>query len=1377
MISRIMLLMICIAFSSVLMSQTCTDVTACNYNAADTISTNCKYTGDICNDNNPATVSDILDANCSCAGVNAIVGCFDPTACNYLSTANSPGACLYEFTTTESCWTCSQTIGQGAHGDGKGILVDNDINKNGVCDNTEIYGCMNATACNYNAQATASNAFENAPNPCVFPEGCDYCGIMDEIGTEYFLSATGDSLTIDANGNAVGGTALTHHKDYILLNGDKNGNDNCDITDVEGCTNSDACNYNINANIDDGSCVEPKDCGCNGSAAKDMPVGDCDCFGAQLDSIGSCLLSTDVNFCTSDTNNNLICDDDEVVGCMDSSACNYNSSANVSAPCYEEDECGSCGGAGIPAGFCDCAGTTADTNSNGICDNVEVSGCLDNTSCNFNNTATLSDASACLYEDECGVCGGQGKDPAHCNCDGDIEDAIGKCGGNCTADVDGDGICDDIDPCLVAGEVLNACNVCVPAGTPAPTPLDCGCRTVASFDACGCTDNTPDNPNDFDFTPYFSELGKECDGSCTWGSKVVNGQTVCIVVSGAITTVPESTNLKRMVGNNVLLETDPFGLERWVRQIDTLHARMTKNLDDGSLGGYSDSLTIEKSIVSNGILTVLGNDTGKVADIGLINVLNDSVNFKTNVHIQGWLRVLGTNFSDGGIETTTLGMSGDLNVGGHIHGDSSLTINTNATIHDSLLVGSNLRVGFNNQVIMDSTGNISASQLELSDSLIVSERAILKGGANIYGDVKVNNDGLTIDNTGNLTVKGNALVNGNDSIGGNLSVAGTLTTNSSVLLNDSLTVKKSLTLQEDFLHTGPTFKSSANSFQIGSSAASIPSADDYSLVVDGKGNNTSGIAIRVNAETARNSNKFVTFMNSGGTKVGEIIGERQDEFGNQKLYAYELSFLAIALAQETFNQVQAGKDVAEVSVEVATYAAAGVAAVIPGAGLTDVDVAEGVAEGVASAAAGAKAVVAGASLTERIAAVAVATSQLATFKGIMIADQGVTYATGSGDYAEWLLRENLTELYMPGQIVGVRGGKISLQTDEAEDILIISTAPAILGNQPENVEDYEQVAFLGQVPVRVLGSVNVGDYILPSGDNDGYGIAISPDEIRLEEIASIVAVAWEDGASDLVNFVNASIGLDGAARKELVIALQKQMDEFRVEYSDGLNSLQNQISNLQADLLALMGQQNGTSAPLNSQAIAASIQKNLSQEEAKATQPGSMGSRADTSPTSEPVNFSNLSLAETERICQEQIKIALEQAASITKEDKALSIEQFAQDMASIQAHFLSAEFSEKPDIKTLMPSNVDPIALEITADIAFAALNIITHPENLRPSLRKALRQQTRQLEASGMDAEKILADYAEGSAGEDLLLKKAKEVAKEQMLLMYPYMRRFQH
>jgi hypothetical protein len=93
------------------------------------------------------------------------------------------------------------------------------------------------------------------------------------------------------------------------------------------------------------------------------------------------------------------------------------------------------------------------------------------------------------------------------------------------------------------------------------------------------------------------------------------------------------------------------------------------------------------------------------------------------------------------------------------------------------------------------------------------------------------------------------------------------------------------------------------------------------------------------------------------------------------------------------------------------------------------------------------------------------------------------------------------------------------------------------------------------------------------------------------------------------------------------------------------------------------------------------------------------------------------------------------------------------------------------------MPSNVDPLVLEITADIAFAALNIITHPENLRPSLRNALRKQAKQLEESGMNSENILVDYAEGSPGEELLLKKSKDVATEQMLLMYPYMKRFQH
>ena len=37
-------------------------------------------------------------------------------------------------------------------------------------------------------------------------------------------------------------------------------------------------------------------------------------------------------------------------------------------------------------------------------------------------------------------------------------DALGLCGGPCTADVDADGICDDVDPCIGANDACDLCN-------------------------------------------------------------------------------------------------------------------------------------------------------------------------------------------------------------------------------------------------------------------------------------------------------------------------------------------------------------------------------------------------------------------------------------------------------------------------------------------------------------------------------------------------------------------------------------------------------------------------------------------------------------------------------------------------------------------------------------------------------------------------------------------------------------------------------------------------------------------------------------------------------------------------------------------------------
>ncbi|MFM9005835.1 MAG: hypothetical protein ACKOSR_10090, partial [Flavobacteriales bacterium] len=71
------------------------------------------------------------------------------------------------------------------------------------------------------------------------------------------------------------------------------------------------------------------------------------------------------------------------IGCTDSTACNFNSSATCDdGSCLTLDACGDCGGSG-------------------------VAGCIDATACNFNSSATCDDGS-CLTLDACGDCGGSG---------------------------------------------------------------------------------------------------------------------------------------------------------------------------------------------------------------------------------------------------------------------------------------------------------------------------------------------------------------------------------------------------------------------------------------------------------------------------------------------------------------------------------------------------------------------------------------------------------------------------------------------------------------------------------------------------------------------------------------------------------------------------------------------------------------------------------------------------------------------------------------------------------------------------------------------------------------------------------------------------------
>lgn len=142
-------------------------------------------------------------------------------------------------------------------------------------------------------------------------------------------------------------------------------------------------------------------------------------------------------------------------------------------------------------------------------------------------------------------------------------------------------------------------------------------------------------------------------------------------------------------------------------------------------------------------------------------------------------------------------------------------------------------------------------------------------------------------------------------------------------------------------------------------------------------------------------------------------------------------------------------------------------------------------------------------------------------------DGGVTYNSTGADYAEWLPKSDVNEKFTFGTIVGVKGGRVSKVTDGAEQLMPVSLAPVVVGNTPPKGEEsgYVKVGFMGQVPVLVMGGAKAGDYILPSGKNDGSGIAVAPGDLEVSQMGQIVGRALEASENDRVDLVNTLIGV------------------------------------------------------------------------------------------------------------------------------------------------------------------------------------------------------------------------------------------------------------
>lgn len=397
----------------------CTDDDACDYNANAVYNTGCSdYTScygctNAAADNYDGTAT-LDDGSCT------ISGCTVAVACNYNEAANSDNgscefsscagclnstACNYDITATLSDGSCVFPVGP-CDTCGLGVVIDNDADNDGVCDADEVAGCVTPGACNYNSAAT------NPDGSCVFPTGCDYCsGETDGTGT--------------------------------VVDGDADNNQVCDVLEVPGCTNENACNYDSQATQSDGSCEFSSCVGCMNPAACNFDET------ATLSEPISCVFPEPGydcdGICLSDTDGDGVCDANEVAGCDDSAACNYDASAT--------DNDGSCS---YPDTHYDCDGNClVDEDNDGVCDPLEVLGCVNPSACNYDENATESNGT-CEFS-SCAECG----DVNACNY---VADALAydltlctyppagydDCAGTICTDADSDGNCDfdEVPTCI-----------------------------------------------------------------------------------------------------------------------------------------------------------------------------------------------------------------------------------------------------------------------------------------------------------------------------------------------------------------------------------------------------------------------------------------------------------------------------------------------------------------------------------------------------------------------------------------------------------------------------------------------------------------------------------------------------------------------------------------------------------------------------------------------------------------------------------------------------------------------------------------------------------------------------------------------------------------
>lgn len=298
------------AYAEVCPATGCTNVSACNYDVLAAVDDgSCILPGDPCDDGNIFSTSDVIQANCSCSGT------FPPTSNSLILTGvlypaatpktielyvvnDIPDLTVYGFgVANNGGGTDGQeyTFPAGSALAGEFIYVTNSI-----ADNLTFFGnsaVYETTAVNFNG--------DDAVEVYELGQVIDIFGDVDVDGSgttwEYVETWVSRNCSTGPDGNTFieGNWTFAPNGNYAGQTSNASSPLPFDLaayTTVcppEGCTNAAACNYDIAAIIDDGSCILPGDAcdDANVFTTGDIIQANCSCAGTPVALTNSMILT------------------------------------------------------------------------------------------------------------------------------------------------------------------------------------------------------------------------------------------------------------------------------------------------------------------------------------------------------------------------------------------------------------------------------------------------------------------------------------------------------------------------------------------------------------------------------------------------------------------------------------------------------------------------------------------------------------------------------------------------------------------------------------------------------------------------------------------------------------------------------------------------------------------------------------------------------------------------------------------------------------------------------------------------------------------------------------------------------------------------------